>query len=121
MASDSNFVEYVCDCLNGAGQVSFKKMFGEYAIYCDGKVVALVCDNQLFVKPTAAGRSTMLQGSRYATDSIIEAPPYPGAKPYFLIGEQLDDREWLSNLIRSTANELPAPKQKKPKSTKKNI
>lgn len=113
MASDSNFVEYVCDCLNGAGQVSFKKMFGEYAIYCDGKVVALVCDNQLFVKPTAAGRSTI--------DSIVEAPPYPGAKPYFLISEQLDDRDWLSNLIRLTANELPAPKPKKPKSNKKNI
>lgn len=113
MASDSNFVEYVCDCLNGAGQVSFKKMFGEYAIYCDGKVVALVCDNQLFVKPTAAGRSIV--------DSIVEAPPYPGAKPYFLIGEQLDNREWLSNLIRSTANELPAPKPKKPKSKQAKI
>jgi DNA transformation protein and related proteins len=113
MASDPNFVEYVCDCLNGAGQVSFKKMFGEYAIYCDGKVVALVCDNQLFVKPTAAGRSIV--------DSIVESPPYPGAKPYFLIGEQLDNREWMSNLIRLTANELLAPKSKKPKSKKEKI
>lgn len=116
MASDLNFVEYICDCLNGAGQISFKKMFGEYAIYCDGKVVALVCDNQLFVKPTAAGRSAMLQGSRYTNDSIVEAPPYPGAKPYFLISEQLDEREWMSNLIRLTASVLPLPKPKKPKS-----
>jgi DNA transformation protein and related proteins len=121
MASDSNFVEYVCDCLNGAGQVSFKKMFGEYAIYCDGKVVALVCDNQLFVKPTAAGRAAMLKGSRDAIDSIVEASPYSGAKPYFLIGEQLDDREWMSNLIRSTASELPLPKPKKPKSKQAKI
>jgi DNA transformation protein and related proteins len=113
MTSDLSFVEYVCDCLNSAGQVSFKKMFGEYAIYCDGKVVALVCDNQLFVKPTAAGRSTIA--------NVMESPPYPGAKPYFLIGEQLDDSEWLSNLIRLTANELPAPKQKKPKSKQANI
>jgi DNA transformation protein and related proteins len=85
MASDLNFVEYVRDQINGAGEVSFKKMFGEYAIYYDNKVVALVCDNQLFVKPTVGGRSLIEQ--------VVEAPPYPGAKPYFLIGEQLDDRE----------------------------
>jgi DNA transformation protein and related proteins len=105
MASDLNFVEYVRDQINGAGEVSFKKMFGEYAIYYDNKVVALVCDNQLFVKPTVGGRSLIEQ--------VVEAPPYPGAKPYFLIGEQLDDREWMSNLIQLTANELPVPKPKK--------
>jgi DNA transformation protein and related proteins len=107
MASDLNFVEYVRDQTNGAGEVSFKKMFGEYAIYYDNKVVALVCDNQLFVKPTVGGRSLIEQ--------VVEAPPYPGAKPYFLIGEQLDDREWISNLIQLTASELPVPKPKKEK------
>jgi DNA transformation protein and related proteins len=107
MASDSNFVEYVCDLINETGQVSFKKMFGEYAIYYNGKVVALICDNQLFVKPTAAGRSTI--------DTVVETHPYPGAKPYFLIDDRLDDREWLSNLIQITATELPAPKPKQPK------
>lgn len=107
MSSDLNFVEYVRDQINGAGQVSFKRMFGEYAIYCDEKVVALVCDNQLFVKPTAGGRSMI--------GSAIEAPPYPGAKPHFLIREQLDDRHWMSNLIQLTARELPAPKPKKSK------
>jgi DNA transformation protein and related proteins len=110
MASDLNFVEYVRDQTNGAGQVSFKKMFGEYAIYYGEKVVALVCDNQLFLKPTAGGRSMI--------GSVIEAPPYPGAKPYFRIGEQLDDREWMSNLIQLTASEVPAPKPKKSKPQK---
>jgi DNA transformation protein and related proteins len=107
MASDLNFIEYVRDQINGAGEVSFRKMFGEYAIYYDNKVVALVCDNQLFVKPTAGGRSLI--------EPVVEAPPYPGAKPYFLIGEQLDDREWMSNLIQLTASELPVPKPKKAK------
>jgi DNA transformation protein and related proteins len=107
MASDLNFVEYVRDQINGAGEVSFKKMFGEYAIYYDNKVVALVCDNQLFVKPTVSGRSLIEQ--------VVEAPPYPGAKSYFLIGEQLDNREWISNLIQLTASELPVPKPKKAK------
>lgn len=50
MASDLAFVEYVCDQVGNVGNLSFKKMFGEYAIYLENKVVALVCDNQLFVK-----------------------------------------------------------------------
>lgn len=107
MSSDLNFVEYVRDQIDGAGHVSFRKMFGEYAIYCNEKVVALVCDNQLFVKPTNRGRSMIEQ--------VVEAPPYPSAKPYFLISEKLDDKQWLSDLIRLTAEELPAPKPKKAK------
>jgi len=88
-------------------------MFGEYAVYCDGKVVALVCDNQLFVKPTAAGRNYV--------GNVELAPPYPGAKQHFNVSENLDDPEWLRELIRITAIELPLPakaKRKKP-STKK--
>ncbi|MGB0127246.1 MAG: TfoX/Sxy family protein, partial [Rhodocyclaceae bacterium] len=97
MASDLDFVEYVCDQISAAGRVAFRKMFGEYAIYCEGKVVALVCDNQFFVKPTAGGRVVV--------GDVAESPPYPGAKLYWLMGEQLDDREWIANLIRITERE----------------
>jgi TfoX/Sxy family transcriptional regulator of competence genes len=45
-------MEYICEQIAEAGNISYKKMFGEYAVYCDEKVVAFVCDNQLFVKPT---------------------------------------------------------------------
>jgi TfoX/Sxy family transcriptional regulator of competence genes len=107
MTSDLAFVEYVCDQMSTAGTITFRKMFGEYAIYCDEKVVALVCDNQLFVKPTSGGRSFL--------DRVDEAPPYPGAKAHFLIGDELDNREWISKLIRTTERELPVPKPKKPK------
>jgi DNA transformation protein len=113
MASDLNFVEYVCEQMNGAGQISCKKKFGEYAIYCDEKVVALICDDQLFIKPTAVGRSML--------GNIVEAPPHPGAKPHFLIGEQLDDRHFISSLIRLAVSELPAPKPKKAKPKKAKI
>jgi len=111
MASDRDFVEYVCDQLREAGTVTFRQMFGEYALYCEGKVVALVCDNQLYVKPTNAGRAFI--------GDPVEAFPYPGAKPYFLIGDGLDDRAWVSGLIRATEGELPAPKSrpKKPRGT----
>ena len=73
MSSDANFIQYILEQLQGAGDVSARKMFGEYAIYCQGKLAALVCDNRLFVKPTEAGRAFI--------GVPFEAPPYPGAKP----------------------------------------
>jgi TfoX/Sxy family transcriptional regulator of competence genes len=105
MASDESLVEFIADQMGDAGPISYRKMFGEYAIYCHGKVVALVCDNQLFVKQTAGGRSYI--------GSIVEAAPYPGAKLHFLIGDTFEDREWISGLIKITAEELPAPKPKR--------
>ncbi len=111
MASDLDFVEHVCDQMSGAGRVAFRKMFGEYAIYWEGKVVALVCDNQLFVKPTEPGRAKV--------GRVVEAAPYPGAKAFFLIEDRIDDCEWLSELIRATGAALPAPKPKKASATKR--
>ncbi|MFN0180166.1 MAG: TfoX/Sxy family protein [Gemmatimonadales bacterium] len=110
MGSTQKFAEYVHGQLSGAGTVSFKKMFGEYAFYFDGKVVALVCDDRLFVRPTAAGRAWI--------GTVVEGAPYPGAKLHFLIEEQLDDRPWLAELIQVTASELPVPKAKAPKTPK---
>ena len=107
MATDQEFMEFLADQMSGAGEISYRKMFGEYAVYCDGKVVALVCDNQLFVKPTSAGRAYVGEPT--------EAPAYPGAKNSFLIEDAFEDREWISELIRITARELPAPKPKKSK------
>ena len=74
------------------------------------KSFALICDNKLFIKPTVAGRAFI--------KSPEEAPPYPGAKPSFLIEDKLDDREWLSELVKITVNELPEPKPKKKKKVK---
>jgi len=110
MASDQDFVDFIVDQLEGAGDVTFRKMFGEYAIYCDGKLSALICDNRLFVKPTEAGRSFI--------GEVVEAPPYPGAKNSFLIEDGLEDRNWISELVRITAIELPEPKPKKKKKPK---
>jgi TfoX/Sxy family transcriptional regulator of competence genes len=105
MASDQDFMDYVAEQVRDAGHISYRKMFGEYALYCEGKVVALVCDNQLFVKPTGAGREFI--------GAALEAPPYPGGKPWFLIEEDLEDQAWISQLIRLTENELPVPKPRR--------
>ena len=111
MASDQDFVDFIVDQLENAGNITSRKMFGEYAIYCDGKVTALVCDNQLFVKPTEAGRSFI--------GEVVEAPPYPGAKMSFLIEDGFEDRDWISDLVRITAKELPEPKSKNKKTKTK--
>lgn len=105
MASDLSFVEYITDQIAILDGVRYRKMFGEYAVYYKEKVVALVCDNQLFIKPTEAGRAFI--------GNVTEAPPYPGARLSFLIEEQLEDKEWLCQLIRVTEKELPVPKPKK--------
>lgn len=82
-------------------------MFGEYGLYSGNKLFGLVCDNRLFIKPTDAGRAFI--------GNVIEAPPYPGARPSFLIDDRLEDCDWLSELIRVTVKELPEPKPKKKK------
>jgi len=107
MGSDQEFVDYVLDQLVGVGEIEAKKMFGEYAVYLNGKIVGLVCDNRLFVKPTTAGREFI--------GEVVEAPAYPGAKPSFLIEDGLEDSPWLSELFRVSEKELPAPKPKKKK------
>ncbi|MBD5095988.1 MAG: TfoX/Sxy family protein [Lachnospiraceae bacterium] len=106
MASNPEFVEYVADQLRDAGNITYRKMFGEYGMYCDGKIFALICENQLFIKITDAGR-------RLAPNLEI-APPYDGAKDYFLI-ENIDDREFITSFVMETCKELPMPKTKKPK------
>ena len=105
MASDLDFIEFVIDQVQNAGVISCRPMFGGHTLYCEGKVVALICDNQLFVKPTKAGRSFI--------GDVVEAPAYEGAKPSFLIEEQLEDKEWISRLIKLTEEELPVPKPRK--------
>ncbi len=107
MASDLSFVEFVVDQLDDDCVGTYKHMFGEFGLYSAGKFLGMICEDRLFVKPTEGGRAFI--------GDVVEAPPYPGAKPSFLIGDQIEDGEWLSELVRITTRELPAPKPKKRK------
>lgn len=107
MASNPNFVAYVIEQIKNAGEITAKKMFGEYGIYSDEKIFGLICDNKLYIKPTESGRAFM--------GNVVEAPAYPGAKPSFLIDDRIEDSEWLSELIRISVKEIPEPKPKKKK------
>jgi TfoX/Sxy family transcriptional regulator of competence genes len=110
MASDQRIVDYICEQANLPGQLSYRKMFGEYALYLDGKVIALICNNLLYVKPTPEGRVILGRPN--------EAPPYPGAKLHFQLGDEIEDRDLLCQLFRGTWAVLPEPKPKKPKQAK---
>jgi TfoX/Sxy family transcriptional regulator of competence genes len=107
MATKPGNVEYIVEQSAEAGFVSAKKMFGEFAMYCDGKLVALMCNDQLLLKLTTGGRALVGQA--------VEVPPYPSAKPCFLISaDTWNHAEWLRELVAITARELPIPKEKKP-------
>ena len=107
MATDPATVEFILEQAAGAGPVSSRKMFGEYALYLDARVVALICDGQLFLKPTP--------GARDLFPEAAEGPPYPGAKPHLLGDALLDDPDRLAATLRAIAADLPDPKPKKPK------
>lgn len=104
MASSLELVQHIADQLTPCGAVAYKKMFGEYGLYLNGKMFASVCDDMLFVKPTKAGRALV-------PDCPL-APPYPGAKDCLLI-EHVDDRDLLCALAEATCSELPMPKPRK--------
>ncbi|MCW2288629.1 TfoX/Sxy family protein [Leucobacter luti] len=111
MSTRVETIEFLTDQLSALPNIRTRSMFGEYGMYCDEKVVAFICDDTLFVKPTDAGREYL--------GTPDEAPAYPGSKLYFRIdGDRWEDREWLAGLIDCTAAALPAPKPKAPRKPK---
>lgn len=104
MATDADFVEYVHEQAGLGARLAHKRMFGEYALYLDGKVVAFACDNSLLLKPTEAGRAVL--------PVLTLGKPYPEAKDYFVLDEFLDDAGLLQRALLATAEALPAPRPK---------
>ncbi|MBO7552722.1 MAG: TfoX/Sxy family protein [Bacteroidaceae bacterium] len=104
MASNADFVQYIADQCAEAGEIVTRKMFGDYGIYCNGKIFGLICDDRFYLKPTDTGKALLRK--------LDLRPPYEGAKDYFYI-EEVDDHEYLSNLVRATCKALPEPKPKK--------
>ena len=104
MASNTDFVQYIADQCSGAGEIIVKKMFGDYGIYCDGKIFGLICAACFHLKPTDAVRPLL---------RVVDMrPPYDGAKDYFYIAD-VDDRDYVSLIVRETCKALPEPKPKK--------
>lgn len=108
MATDSTFIDYIHEQAGLGARLTHKRMFGEYGIYLDEKVVAFACDNSLFLKPTDAGRALL--------PTVSPGKPYPEAKEYFVLDEYLDDSDLLRQVLQATADAVPKPKPKTPKS-----
>jgi DNA transformation protein len=105
MHTTNETIAEILEQMAGAGNVRSIKMMGEYVVYCDEKVVALVCKNELVVKDTEPGRA-------FAPD-LEHMSAYPGAKPGLHVpAERRKDTEWLAQLIRATADALPSKKKK---------
>lgn len=108
MATLQSTVDFITSQIDNTGTITSRKMFGEYALYCEGKVVAFICDDNLFLKPTKEAKEFFPEAS--------DAPAYPGSKMYMLIPEEKwEDREFMSGLITITYEALPAAKPKRAK------
>ena len=108
MACNEDFVQFIVDQCSGAGEIAVKKMMGDYCIYCDGVLFGLICDNNLYIKQTDAGETVL--------DEVVLRPPYPGARDHFYISN-VEDRDYLEEIIRATLPELMSGKSKAKKHT----
>ena len=97
MANDPDFIKFVLDQIDDSCEITYRNMFGGGTLYSKAKVVALICDDQLFVKPTKAGRSFI--------GAVVEAPAFPNAKMSFLIQDKINDSEWLTRLHYCPVND----------------
>ena len=103
MACNPDFVQFIVDQCAGAGEIAVKKMMGDYCIYCDGVLFGLICDNNLYIKMTDAGEAVL--------DEVVLRRPYPSARDHFYITD-VDDRDYLEDIIRATLPELISSKSK---------
>ena len=91
MATHQSFIDHVLDQAELGDALTFRKMFGEYALYLDGKVVAFACDNSLFIKPGPAAQAL--------EPELPQGPPYPGARDYPIADELLDSPEAFEGVV----------------------
>ncbi len=104
MATQSETIEFILGKLRDRTRFTARAMFGEYALYADGKVVALVCDNLLYVK--------ILPASQELERQCEQGEPYPGAKPHYLVEEgQLATIANLPAILGDIAASLPQKKK----------
>ena len=102
-------LQFLLDQLAGLPGVRVSKTFGEYCLYVDGRSVGFVCNDQLFLKPTDAGRAVLGQ-------PVLGAPYHWVQTPHFLLSaDRWDDRDALHAAVMATAGALPCPKPRKPK------
>lgn len=109
MGTQAATIAHMLDTLSALPLTS-RKMFGEYALYLDGKTVAFVCDDTLFIKPTAGALALLPDSPR--------GPAYPGSKDYIIGSDLLDDPDLCTRALRIVCEDSPAPNPKVPRKRK---
>jgi len=105
MATRPETVAHLLDLLSDAGPLTAKQMFGQYGLYLGDRMVALICDDTLYLKPTP--------GALALLPDTEQAPPFSRAKPYLMLTDALDDPDLVARALRAVASESPPPKPKK--------
>ena len=102
MASSKEYLDFIMDQLSDLEDVKVRAMMGEYIIYYREKIVGGIYDDRFLVKPVPAAIALMPDAQKEL--------PYEGAKEMLLVDE-VDNREFMCNLLRAMYDELPAPKK----------
>ncbi|MBQ2972116.1 MAG: TfoX/Sxy family protein [Ruminococcus sp.] len=103
MASSKEYLDFILEQLSQLDEVTYRAMMGEYIIYYRGKIVGGIYDDRLLVKPVKSAVSLM--------PSATYELPYEGAKEMLLV-DNVDSKEFLTELFNAMYDELPAPKKK---------
>ena len=103
MASSKRYLEFVLEQLSGLEDITYRAMMGEFIIYYRGKIVGGIYDDRFLVKPTKSAEELMADATREL--------PYEGVKEMLLVDE-VDNKDFLKQLLEAMYDELPAPKKK---------
>ncbi len=103
MATTNEYIEYVCEQIQGVGEIRYQKMFGEYMVYVNQKPVIIVCDNVPFVK--------MLDCIKEKMQDAETGYPYKGAKEHYVL--DIDNCEFCKDVVCEIEKVTPIPKKKK--------
>lgn len=104
MASSKEYLDFVLDQLSMLNDISYKAMMGEFILYYQGRIVGGIYDDRFLVKPTKSSK-------RFMPNAPLELP-YEGAKEMLLV-EDIENRDFLKNLLNAMVDELPAPKKQR--------
>lgn len=107
MATSKEFHDYIVENLQKAGEISTRKMMGEYCVYFQGKLIGDICENILFLKPTEAVLRLMPEAER--------AYPYEGSKTLMVIVDDVENTKLMTEVLHEMYMELPEPKKKSKK------
>ena len=104
MASSKEYLDFILEQLSGLENIAYKAMMGEFILYYRGKIIGGIYDDRFLVKPVKSAMAMMPDADREI--------PYEGAKEMLLV-DNVDNREFLAELVSSMYDELPEPKKKK--------